>query len=82
MILENFENQPVLKIQAGNAHALISPAHGARLLAWSVPGWDVIRWPANADWDRVPKVRGGDIVLFPFIARTYANGLIGSWIDA
>ena len=82
MNLENFENQPVLKIQAGNAHALISPAHGARLLAWSVTGWDIIRWPANADWDRVPKVRGGDIVLFPFIARTYANGSIGSWIDA
>jgi len=82
MNLEIFENQPVLKIQAGSASALISPAHGARLLAWSVPGWDVIRWPANADWDRVPKVRGGDIILFPFIARSYANGRIGSWIDA
>jgi galactose mutarotase-like enzyme len=30
----------------------------------------------------VPKVRGGDLVLFPFMARTYANGRIGSWIDA
>jgi galactose mutarotase-like enzyme len=81
MNLEILDNQPVLKIQAGNATALISPAHGARLLSWNVPGWDIIRWPANADWDRVPKVRGGDLVLFPFIARTYANGRIGSWID-
>ncbi|MEI8292509.1 MAG: aldose epimerase [bacterium] len=81
MNLEILENQPVLKIQAGNACALISPAHGARLLSWNIPGWDIIHWPANADWDRVPKVRGGDLVLFPFIARTYANSRIGSWID-
>jgi len=81
MNLDIIENQPVLKIQVGNACALISPAHGARLLAWNVPGWDIIHWPANAEWDRVPKVRGGDLVLFPFIARTYANGRIGSWID-
>lgn len=82
MSLEIFEAQPVLSIQCGNSHALVSPAHGARLLTWSVPDWDIIRWPCNADWDRVPKVRGGDLVLFPFIARTYANGRIGSWIDA
>ena len=54
MNLEIRDNQPVLKIQAGTATALISPAHGARLLSWNVPGWDIIRWPANADWDRVP----------------------------
>ena len=82
MNLENFENQAVLKIQSGDSQALVSPAHGARLLAWSVPCWDIIRWPSDADWDRVPKVRGGDLVLFPFIARTYAKGRIGSWIDA
>lgn len=82
MNLENFQNQPVLKIQSGDASALVSPAHGARLLSWSVPGWDIIGWPKEADWDRVAKVRGGDPLLFPFIARTYANGRIGSWIDA
>ena len=81
MNLRNFQNQPVLKIQAGDAEALVSPSHGARLLAWSVPDWDVIGWPSLADWDRVPKVRGGDLVLFPFIARTFANGKIGSWVD-
>jgi aldose 1-epimerase len=82
MNLEIFQNQPVLKIQSGDASALVSPAHGARLLSWSVPGWDIIGWPTEADWDRVAKVRGGDPLLFPFIARTYANGRIGSWIDA
>ncbi len=82
MNLEIFQNQPVLKIQSGDASALVSPAHGARLLSWSVPGWDIIGWPTDADWDRVAKVRGGDPLLFPFIARTYANGRIGSWIDA
>lgn len=82
MSLEIFEKQPVLSIRCGDSRALVSPAHGARLLTWSVPDWDILRWPSNADWDRVPKVRGGDLVIFPFIARTYANGRIGSWIDA
>ena len=82
MNLEIFQSQPVLKIQSGDACALVSPAHGARLLSWSVPDWDIIGWPTEADWDRVAKVRGGDPLLFPFIARTYANGRIGSWIDA
>ncbi len=27
-------------------------------------------------------MHGGNQVLFPFIARTYANGKLGSWIDA
>lgn len=81
MNLKILQNQPVLKIQSGNAEAFISPAHGARLLSWTVPEWEIISWPANADWDRVPKVRGGDLVLFPFIARTYARGRIGFWID-
>jgi len=82
MNLEIFQNQPVLKIQSGAARALVSPAHGARLLSWSVPGWEIISWPEKADWDRVAKVRGGDPLLFPFIARTYSNGRIGSWIDS
>jgi hypothetical protein len=82
MNLCKLDNQPVVKIQSGDSLATISPAHGARLLSWSVSDWDVICWPSNADLDRIPKVRGGDIVIFPFIARTYANGRIGSWIDS
>lgn len=82
MNIDLLQGQPVVTIRSGEARARILPSHGARLLDWSVPGWDIIRWPANADYDRVPKVRGGDLVLFPFIARTYANGRIGSWIDA
>lgn len=82
MNIDLLQGQPVVTIRSGESSARILPSHGARLLDWSVAGWDVIRWPANADWDRVPKVRGGDLILFPFIARTYANGQIGSWIDA
>lgn len=81
MTLETLQNQPVIKISSGHATASVMPSHGARLLSWSVPDWDILRWPSECDWDRIPKVRGGDLVLFPFIARTFANGRIGFWID-
>jgi len=79
---EIFQNQPVIKIQSGDSTALLSPAHGARLLSWSAGGKAVIRWPVDADWSRPAKVRGGDPVLFPFIARTFCDGRIGFWKDA
>ena len=82
MNIEILQGQPVVRLQSGAAQALISPAHGAKLLAWRLRNWTVIDWPGNADWDRVTKVRGGNPVLFPFIARTFLNGRIGSWIDA
>jgi galactose mutarotase-like enzyme len=79
---EIFQNQPIIKIQSGDSTALLSPAHGARLLSWSAGGNPVIRWPVDADWSRPAKVRGGDPVLFPFIARTFWDRRIGFWKDA
>lgn len=82
MTIETFQNQPVVKLASGDATALVSPSHGGKLLKWQRAGWTVIDWPANADWDLVPKVRGGDPLLFPFIARTFCDGRIGRWRDA
>jgi galactose mutarotase-like enzyme len=82
MILETFQNQPVVRLQSGDSYARITPAHGAKLLSWDLPDWSVVSWPDNANWDLLTKVRGGNPVLFPFIARTFANGHRGSWIDA
>lgn len=62
-----------------SSRALIAPAHGARLLRWSVGDWDIVTWPESADWSRPQKVRGGNPVLFPFIARSFHDNRIGFW---
>jgi galactose mutarotase-like enzyme len=74
-----FQNQPVISLQSGSSCALVSPAHGARLLSWRAAEWDVIAWPLGADWGRPQKVRGGDPLLFPFIARSFHEAQIGFW---
>lgn len=77
-----FQNQPVLEIHCGDATALVTASHGAKLLRWQTGGHAVIDWPTDANWNRIVKVRGGDPVLFPFIARTYDEGRLGLWRDA
>ena len=79
MRLVDFQGQPVIELQNGASRALVSPAHGARLLRWSVADWEVIRWPEAADWSKPQKVRGGNPVLFPFIARSFHDNRIGFW---
>ncbi|MFZ9920334.1 MAG: aldose epimerase [Terrimicrobiaceae bacterium] len=79
MRLTNFQGQPVIELQNGPSRALISSGHGARLLCWSVADWEVIRWPETADWSKPQKVRGGNPVLFPFIARSFHDNKIGLW---
>jgi galactose mutarotase-like enzyme len=79
MNLRIFQNQPVVELCHGTSRALVSPAHGARVLRWDVGDWTVIGWPETVDWGRPQKARGGDPVLFPFIARSYHEGRIGCW---
>ena len=42
----------------------------------------MITWPEDADWTKILKVRGGNPVLFPFIARHYVDGKNEFWRDA
>lgn len=79
MRITNFQGQPVIELQNGASRALVSPGHGARLLSWSVGDWEVVRWPETADWSKPQKVRGGNPVLFPFIARSFHDNRIGFW---
>ncbi len=76
-----FQEQTVYAISHGEAKAWIAPQYGARLLRWSVGGRELILWPENADWSKVNKVRGGNPILFPFIARHMVDGKIGFWKD-
>jgi galactose mutarotase-like enzyme len=77
-----FQNQPVVQIADAQNQILVSPDHGARILRWVKAGREVIRWPDNADWSKILKVRGGNPVLFPFIARHFVDGKNELWRDA
>lgn len=61
------------------ASADLAPSAGARLMRWSVNGRPVLHWPGEADWSAPAKIRGGNPLLFPLIARTFLDGKIGFW---
>lgn len=69
----------ITTLAAGRATAEIAPAAGARLMRWNIGGRPVLHWPAAADWAEAARIRGGNPVLFPFIARTFLDGRIGHW---
>jgi galactose mutarotase-like enzyme len=77
-----FQNQPVVELADASSRVLISPEHGARILRWERDGREIITWPANADWSKILKVRGGNPILFPFIARHFVDGQKDLWRDA
>jgi aldose 1-epimerase len=77
-----FQNQPAFEISDADNKILVSAEHGARILRWTHDGREVITWPENADWSKILKVRGGNPVLFPFIARHFVDGKNEFWRDA
>ena len=77
----DFQNQPVIELQRGAGRVLIAPQHGARVLRWEHDGREVIHWPEDADWTRLLKVRGGNPILFPFVARHFVDGRQNFWRD-
>ena len=66
-------------LRAGRASAELAPSAGGRLMRWSIGGRPVLYWPEDADWSAPAKIRGGNPLLFPFIARTFLDGRIGCW---
>jgi len=77
-----FQDHSVWRIENGQARVLIAPDFGARLLTWEVAGQPIIHWPETADWNQLSEVRGGNPILFPFVARHMVDGVIGRWQDA
>jgi galactose mutarotase-like enzyme len=77
-----FQNQPAVEISDGQNKVLVSPDHGARILRWERQGREIITWPETADWSHILKVRGGNPILFPFIARHFVDGKNEFWRDA
>jgi len=77
-----FQNQPAFELSDAQNKIVVCPEHGARILRWEHAGREIITWPEKADWGQILKVRGGNPVLFPFIARHFVDGKIGFWQDA
>lgn len=70
------------KIGASTYQAM--PEKGARLMSWTLNfGNDnlreVIHWPKDADLSHPEKVRGGNPILFPFVARTFSGTKENFW---
>lgn len=42
---------------------------------------DIVHWPELQKIDQLVKARGGNPILFPFSARTFADGTIQQWKD-
>jgi galactose mutarotase-like enzyme len=72
--------------RVGPSTFLALPEEGARLMNWNTTLGDgsvrdVIYWPELADGTDLAKVRGGNPILFPFVARTFDRGDIHHWRD-
>jgi galactose mutarotase-like enzyme len=82
---DEFQGQQVVLLQNDVASAYIAPEFGARLLRWEVDGQPILFWPESADWSSpscIAHTRGGNPILFPFLGRHYADGVLGRWRDA
>jgi galactose mutarotase-like enzyme len=77
-----FQNQPAFEIADDENKLLVSADHGARILRWEREGREIITWPEDANWSNILKVRGGNPILFPFIARHFVDGKNELWKDA
>src|SRR6185312_8670100 len=75
--------QPALvDLVHGASRLQLAPQFGGRLLSWRIGDRPVIHWPEHADWNDVAHVRGGNPLLFPFLARHRVDGRLGEWRDA
>lgn len=73
---------PLVDIAYGASHLELAPQFGGRLLSWRIGDRPVIHWPEQADWNDVAHARGGNPLLFPFLARHRVDGRLGEWRDA
>jgi len=77
-----FQNQDVIELARGASRLRVAPQAGARLVSWTVDGAPILYWPDAPDWSRPGLIRGGNPLLFPFIARQWVDGQVGLWRDA
>ncbi|QGZ64344.1 aldose epimerase family protein [Paraburkholderia acidisoli] len=77
-----FQDQDVVELARGASRLRVAPQAGGRLLSWTIAGAPVLYWPDAPDWSQPGGIRGGNPLLFPFIARHWVDGEMGAWRDA
>jgi aldose 1-epimerase len=77
-----FQGQALIQLGNEQSFLLLAPQFGGRLVRWVHRGEDILYWPDNADWSQPARIRGGNPLLFPFIARHFADGVPAAWKDA
>jgi galactose mutarotase-like enzyme len=80
--MPQFQNQDVVELARGASRLLVAPQAGGRLLSWKIDGAPIMHWPDAPDWSKPGLIRGGNPLLFPFIARQWVDGQVGMWRDA
>ena len=79
--MDSLPQQDLLDLSFGPSTLRLAPWAGGRLMSWHVDGDAVIYWPEHANWDEPGRVRGGNPLLFPFLARHRVDGELGRWRD-
>lgn len=80
----NADGQTIYRWQVGPSTFTANPNCGGRLMAWTLnlaasKSRAVLYWPETVDWKQPEKIRGGNPLLFPFVARTFAGEKEGFW---
>lgn len=78
------EGHVFYKWKVGGSQFVAWPHAGARLMKWDVVyGSNKVRsvlyWPQKTNYVQPEKIRGGNPILFPFVARTFAQGKENFW---
>lgn len=85
MEIVEFNGAKLYKWKVGASNFVADPARGARLMNWFLEladgsVRDIVYWPDDADMGAgFAHVRGGNPILFPFCARSHADGVEGKW---
>ncbi len=80
----SYLGQTLRRWRVGQSTFLVLPEKGARLMNWSITLGDgsvrdVIYWPELNALDDLPRIRGGNPILFPFAGRTFDHGEQNFW---
>ena len=79
-----YQGETIRKWTLGSSTFLAWPERGARLMNWHLTFADgtvrdVIYWPEDTDMAHPASIRGGNPILFPFVARSFDDGKENAW---
>lgn len=80
----SYKDLDFYKWKVGPSTFLVWPQQGARLMHWYISMADgatrtIIYWPDEPNYKKIRSIRGGNPILFPFVARSYHKGQENFW---